>query len=90
MKFQSLITLLVFTIYTSLNAQTTWERTFAKTGYNFKDYSITTAGDGSEDLLLAGTLHNKITDEYQAHVIRIDDADASIIFEQTYQIGSGT
>lgn len=90
MKFQLLITLLVFTIFTSLNAQTTWERTFAKTGFDFKDYSITTAVDGSEDLLLAGTLHNKGTDEYQAHIIRIDDADASIIFEQTYQIGDGT
>lgn len=90
MKLQSFILLLTFTIFTSLNAQTAWERTFAKAGYDFKDYSITTAGDGSEDLLLAGTLHNKITDEYQAHVIRIDDADASVIFEQTYQIGSGT
>jgi hypothetical protein len=90
MKLQSLISLLIFTIFTSLNAQTIWERTFAKAGYDFKDYSITTAGDGSEDMLLAGTLHNKVTDEYQAHIIRIDNADASIVFEQTYQIGNGT
>jgi hypothetical protein len=74
----------------ALNAQSIWERTFQKTGYDLEDYSIALAADGSDDLLIAGTLWDKGTSEYKAHLIRINDVDASVIFEQTYDIGDNT
>jgi hypothetical protein len=76
--------------FQQLTAQTTWEQTFTKAGHNFQDYSITKAADGSNDIVLAGTLWNKITDQYQAHVIRINEADATVVFEEKYNLGGDT
>ncbi|NBC09180.1 MAG: T9SS type A sorting domain-containing protein [Bacteroidetes bacterium] len=75
---------------TTINAQTIWERTFAKPNHDYKDYSITTAADGSGDVLLAGTLWDKGSDTYRAHLIRIDDGSAAVVFEQTYELGGNT
>lgn len=73
-----------------LHSQTTWERTFSKTDHDFKDYSITKAADGSNDLLLAGTLWDKGIDQYYAHIIRINDSDATVVFEEKYDLGGNT
>ncbi|MCG8328304.1 MAG: T9SS type A sorting domain-containing protein [Chitinophagales bacterium] len=90
MKTRFLFTFLICFAFTSMSAQPIWELTFSKNNQDYKDYSITTAADGSGDLLLAGTLKNKSTNKYQAHIIRIDDANAAVVFEQTYDIGDNT
>ena len=90
MKTRFLFTLLLCYAFSSLSAQPIWELTFSKNNQDYKDYSITIAADGSGDLLLAGTLRNKATDKYLAHIIRIDNANASVVFEQTYDLGDNT
>jgi hypothetical protein len=89
-KIQFTLIVLFSLLISGVKAQTLWERTFSKPNHDYKDYSIVTAADGSDDLLLAGTLWDKSTDTYRAHLIRIDDVDASVVFEQTYNLGGDT
>lgn len=84
------LSILLSGLFANIHAQTLWERTFSKPNHDYKDYSIVTAADGSDDLLLAGTLWDKSNDTYRAHLIRIDDVDASVVFEQTYDLGGDT
>lgn len=84
------LSLLIGGLMATVEAQTLWERTFSKPNHDYKDYSITTAADGSGDLLLAGTLWDKGADTYRAHLIRIDDASANVVFEQAYDLGGNT
>lgn len=79
-----LITLSLLVSLPTISAQSTWESTFSKPDHDFRDYSITTAADGSGDIVVAGTLHNKLTDERRIHVLRLSDDDASVVFELVY------
>ncbi|WP_367392868.1 T9SS type A sorting domain-containing protein [Lewinella sp. LCG006] len=81
--FILMICLLLMAVST-VAAQSTWENTFSKPDHDFRDYSITTAVDGSGDVVIAGTLHNKLTDERHIHVLRLNDKDGSVIFEFVY------
>ena len=81
-------TILFFTVVLSYpfssNAQT-WKRTLEKTGTSYRDYSITKAGDGSNNIVLAGTLLDTTTQKHSVHVIRMDIFTSNIIFEKTFE-----
>lgn len=79
-----LITYLLLVLLPTISAQSIWENTFSKSDHDFRDYSITTAADGSGDIVIAGTLHNKLTDERRIHVLRLNDKDGSVVFELVY------
>jgi len=89
MKIYHLFIFVLLIFFTSiLNGQPTWERTFSKPDHNFQDYSIVVSKDGSNDLVLAGTLINQTTNQHLIHIIRIDEVTANIIFEKTFSTGS--
>mgnify|MGYP001795786859 FL=1 len=86
MKWKQNFVLLLsfFAIYSISYAQSVWEKTFIKTDHSYQDYSITTAQDGSEDLVLAGTIVNQTTGLYQMNVIRIEDQTGTVVFDENY------
>lgn len=85
MRFFSLLVVsCLLVLLPTISAQSIWEISFAKPDHNFRDYSITTAADGSGDMVVAGTLHDKLTDERSIHVLRLDGNNGSTVFELVY------
>ncbi|MEL7426138.1 MAG: T9SS type A sorting domain-containing protein [Bacteroidota bacterium] len=85
---QNFVLILSFlTIYSITHAQSVWEKTFIKANHTYQDYSITTAQDGSEDLVLAGTVINQATGQHQINVIRIEDQTSTVVFDENYHPG---
>ncbi|WP_020538228.1 T9SS type A sorting domain-containing protein [Lewinella cohaerens] len=85
MRFSFLLTSFLLLVFLpTISAQSIWESAFSKADHDFRDYSIATAADGSGDMVVAGTLHNKLTDERRIHVLKIDGGDASVTFELVY------
>ncbi|MGH1434352.1 MAG: T9SS type A sorting domain-containing protein [Lewinella sp.] len=85
MRFSFFLTSFLLLVFLpTISAQSIWESAFSKADHDFRDYSITTAADGSGDMVIAGTLHNKLTDERRIHVLKLDGDDASVVFELVY------
>jgi len=85
MRFLSLLVVsCLLILLPTISAQSIWESSFSKPDHNFRDYSITTAADGSGDMVIAGTLHNKLTDERRIHVLKLNGNNGSTIFELVY------
>ena len=89
MNYKQTIVLLLslFTINGIANAQSVWEKSFFKANHSYQDYSITTAKDGSEDVVLAGTIINEATGQHQINVIRIEDQSGNVVFDENYNPG---
>lgn len=83
----STLTLGLLVAFTFAQAQSVWEKTFFKTDHSYQDYSVTTAQDGSEDIVLAGTLINTATGQHQINVVRIEDQSGTVLFDENYHPG---
>lgn len=66
-----------------LFSQTTWEKSFESIDTDYLDFSVTTSQDGSEDIVLGGSIDDQ--EMIQAHIVRLNSITGEVIFEKTLQ-----